>query len=102
MPRTARSLAVTTALALSLVGAALPATSYAAPAPTTGGAAGDSDSLDVFVGTIAPEQAGAFNGVGLDHEDVALSEARDGRIEVEGVMTPRVAAEPPSRASSSR
>ncbi len=61
-----------------------------ARAPLTG-ADRDPDRAEVYVGQVQVEQMGAFRKLNLDHEDVASSPAKDGKVAVEAILSPRQA-----------
>lgn len=84
--RTAR---LATACVLTLVGAMALTGPASAQLPSD---LGSRDSLEVYVGTLNPEQLEELRGTGVDLQDAALSRDASGNAKVEMVLTERQAA----------
>lgn len=78
---------------LALVGGLLPVTPAAAgPAENAEKLADSAERLEVYVGTVTPEQLEQLRAAGLDHEDLATAPTPAGTVDVETVLTQRQAA----------
>ncbi|SEG14180.1 Immune inhibitor A peptidase M6 [Thermomonospora echinospora] len=76
---------VTSCIAALTLGAGLMVAGPATAAPPGPGRA--QDRLEVFTGQLTPAQLEKLRDLGLDHEDIALGKAADGKVAVEAVMS---------------
>jgi hypothetical protein len=78
-----------TACALALVSALALSTPGYARQPSA--AVADSDTLEVYVGTLDPLQLETLRAVGVDHDEAGLATAADGSVTVETILGRRQA-----------
>src|SRR5829696_8069643 len=75
---------------VSLVAALALTAPVGAQAPSTGSNQGP-DGIEVYVGQVQVEQLANFRLLGLDFEDVATGPTKDGKVDVEAILSQKQA-----------